>query len=126
MPSFESLSTDDRWALALYAGHFAFSDAAAAEGERLWRQDASLHRLNSDLKTLVGATPAALADKIGQDKADSLMAYLRRHPDIVGQQSGSLSLVRLPPPALAVLSTDLPAPRLLLPRSGLERSDFVP
>jgi hypothetical protein len=54
------------------------------------------------------------------------MAYLRRHPDIVGQQSGSLSLVRLPPPALAVLSTDLPAPRLLLPRSGLERSDFVP
>lgn len=94
MPSFESLSTDDRWALALYAGHFAFSDAAAAEGERLWRQDASLHRLIPDLKTLVGATPAALADKIGQDKADAIMAYLRRHPDMVGQQSGSLSLVR--------------------------------
>jgi high-affinity iron transporter len=95
MPSFDSLPTDDRWALAFYAGHFAFLDSAAAEGNRLWKQDASLHRLVPDLKTLVGTTPAALASKIGQDKADALMAYLRRHPDAVTQQQvGSLSLVR--------------------------------
>jgi high-affinity iron transporter len=94
MPSFDSLPSDDRWALAFYAGHFAFPDAAAAEGEGLWKQDASLHRLIPDLKTLVGTTPAALGGKIGQDKADALMAYLRRHPDVVGQQPGSLSLVR--------------------------------
>ncbi|RZN11467.1 iron permease [Bradyrhizobium genosp. SA-3] len=95
MPSFDRLPTDDRWALALYAGHFAFHDVAAAEGERLWKQDASLHRLVPDLKTLVGTTPAALASKIGQDKADALMAYLRRHPETVTQQqTGSLSLVR--------------------------------
>ncbi|WP_245509292.1 cytochrome c/FTR1 family iron permease [Bradyrhizobium zhanjiangense] len=95
MPSFDGLPTDDRWALALYASHFAFVDAAAAEGERLWRQDASLHRLVPDLKTLIGTTPAALASKIGQDKADALMAYLRRHPETVTQQqTGSLSLVR--------------------------------
>src|ERR1700751_4895582 len=94
MPSFDSLPIDDRWALAFYAGHFAFPDSAAAEGARVWKQDASLHRLIPDLKTLVGTTPAALAGKIGQDKADAIMAYLRRHPDVVGQQSGSLSLVR--------------------------------
>jgi high-affinity iron transporter len=94
MPSFDSLSVDDRWALAFYAGHFAFPDTAAVEGERLWKQDASLHELIPDLKTLVGTTPAALASKIGQDKADALMAYLRRHPDVVAQQTGSLSLVR--------------------------------
>lgn len=94
MPSFDSLSTDDRWALALYAGHFAFSDAAAAEGKRLWKKDPSLHRLIPDLKTLVDTTPAALAGKIGQDQADALTAYLRRHPDVVGQQTGFLSLVR--------------------------------
>ena len=94
MPSFDSLSTDDRWALAFYSGHFAFLDAAAAEGERLWKQDASPHRLIPDLKTLVGTTPAALAVKIGQDKANALMAYLRRHPNVVMQQTGSLSLVR--------------------------------
>ncbi|MEK9280830.1 MULTISPECIES: cytochrome c/FTR1 family iron permease [unclassified Bradyrhizobium] len=95
MSSFDSLPTDDRWALAFYAGHFAFPDPAAAEGERLWRQNASLHRLVPDLKTLAGTTPAALASKIGQDKADALMAYLRRHPDaVLLQQGGSLSLVR--------------------------------
>ena len=32
MPSFDSLSVDDRWALAFYAGHFAFPDTAATEG----------------------------------------------------------------------------------------------
>ncbi len=95
MPSFDSLPTDDRWALALYAGQFAFPEPAAVEGERLWKQDAALHGLVPDLKTLVGTTPAALASKIGQDKADALMAYLRRHPDAVMQQQvGSLSLVR--------------------------------
>jgi high-affinity iron transporter len=95
MPSFDSLPTDDRWALAFYVGQFAFPDSAATEGERLWKEDASLHRLVPDLKTLVGTTPAALASKIGQDKADAVMAYLRRHPDAVApQQGGSLSLVR--------------------------------
>lgn len=94
MPSFDSLPVDDRWALAFYAGHFAFPDAAAREGEQLWKQDASLRALVPDLKTLVGTTPAALAARIGQDKADALMAYLRRHPDVVAQQTGSLSLVR--------------------------------
>ena len=33
--------------------------------------------------------------------------------------------VDLATPEIAVLSTGLPASRLLLPRSGLERSDFV-
>ncbi|RZN07038.1 iron permease [Bradyrhizobium genosp. SA-3] len=95
MPSFDSLPTDDRWALAFYVGHFAFPGSAAAEGERLWKQDTSLHRLVPDLKTLVGTTPAALMSKVGQDKADALMAYLRRHPDaVMQQQAGSLSLVR--------------------------------
>ena len=88
MPSFESLPTNDRWALAFYAGHFAFPDAAAAEGERLWKQEGSLRRLIPDLKTLVATTPAALAVKIGQDKADALTAYLRRHPEAVTSTIG--------------------------------------
>ncbi|MBC9882312.1 c-type cytochrome [Bradyrhizobium sp. INPA01-394B] len=94
MPSFDGLPADDRWALAFYAGHFAFSDAAATEGERLWKQDEWLHGLVPDLKALAGTTPASLAGKIGEDKADALMAYLRRHPEVLGQQTGSLSLVR--------------------------------
>jgi high-affinity iron transporter len=94
MPSFDGLPPDDRWALAFYAGSFAFPDAAADEGERLWKQDASLRRLIPDLKTLIGTTPAALAGKIGQEKADALVAYLRRHPDAVAQQDSALSMVR--------------------------------
>ena len=80
--------------MAFYAGRFAFPDAAADEGERLWKQDASLRRLIPDLKTLIASTPAALAGKIGQDKADALVAYLRRHPDAVVQQDSALSMVR--------------------------------
>jgi high-affinity iron transporter len=53
-----------------------------------------LHGLLPDLKTLATTTPAALAARIGQDKADAIMAYLRRHPDALAQQDGSLSLVR--------------------------------
>ncbi len=95
MRSFDELSNDDRWAVALYAGHFAFSDQAAAEGERLWKSDPKLRQIVPDLKTLVGLTPQALSTKIGQDKADAVMAYLRRNPDAVTAQTPeSLSLVR--------------------------------
>jgi high-affinity iron transporter len=97
MPSFASLPTADRWALALYAGHFAFPESAANEGERLWKTDPALHRLVPDLPALVGLTPAALEQKIGRDKAIALVAFLRRHPEAVTpspHQAGSLSLVR--------------------------------
>jgi len=97
MQGYGMLSPEDRWALAFYTGHFAFSDAAAAEGERLWRDDASLRQRIPDLKTLAGLTPAALEGQIGPDKADALMAYLRRHPEAVARQApqGSpLALVR--------------------------------
>lgn len=95
MQSFDNLPTSDRWALAFYAGHFAFSDAQAAHGKQLWESDPALRQVIPDLKTLVGMTPASLADRIGQQKADALMAYLRRHPDAVAPQTpGSLTVVR--------------------------------
>ena len=95
MQSFESLPSDDRWALAFYAGRFAFTDAMAAEGERFWKNDASLRRRIPDLATLAGLTPQALAAEIGQAKADAVMAYLRRHPDAVMQSAaGSLTVAR--------------------------------
>ena len=95
MRAFDELSNDDRWAAALYAGHFAFPDAASAEGERLWKSDPALRQLIPDLKTLVGLTPKALGAKIGQAKADAVMGYLRRNPEAVTETSpASLSLVR--------------------------------
>jgi len=95
MPSFAGMPPDDRWALAFYAGHFAFPEQSVAEGERLWKDDPKPHELLPDMKALAGMTPAALGSKIGQENADALMAYLRRHPDAVsGRQTGSLAIVR--------------------------------
>lgn len=96
MPSFSQLSTDDRWALAFYAGHFAFDDSKAAQGEQAWKENASIRRRVADLKTLVEITPAMLEQQIGAEQADAIVAYLRRHPDTVAQQpeATTLSLVR--------------------------------
>src|SRR3546814_10722500 len=44
MQSFSSLPSDDRWALAFYTGHFAFSNAAVKAGERLWKTDPGLRQ----------------------------------------------------------------------------------
>ncbi|MES2290068.1 MAG: FTR1 family protein [Pseudomonadota bacterium] len=95
MQSFSSLPSDDRWALAFYAGHLAFSDAAAKEGERLWKADPSLRQRIPDLTALAGLTPETLAKSMGSEQADAIIAYLRRHPEAVVQQApGSLDVAR--------------------------------
>lgn len=95
MPSFASLPDGDRWALALYAGGIAFP--GAAEGQRIWQQDAKVRRLIPDLEALVSVNPSALARQIGEDRASAVIAYLRANPQVVSapaKGSGSLDLVR--------------------------------
>lgn len=95
MQSFGSLPSDDRWALAFYAGRFAFTDAMAAKGEKIWKGDASIRQCIPDLATLAGLTPQALAGQLGDAKADAVIAYLRRHPEAVMQPApGSLAVAR--------------------------------
>jgi high-affinity iron transporter len=95
MQSFADLPSGDRWALAFRAGSFTLTDEQAREGERLWKADPSLRERVPDLKTLVGLTPASLANSIGEQRALAVMAYLRRHPEAVIEQApASLSLVR--------------------------------
>ena len=94
MASFASLSDEDRWALAFYAGSIAFEDVA--KGERIWREDDGIRQLVPDLQTLAALTPESLAEQIGEDRALAVMAYLRANPDAVGQanDAGSLAFVR--------------------------------
>jgi high-affinity iron transporter len=95
MAGFASLPAADRWALAIYAGHFAYPESAAKMGGADWQADVALHAVVPDLTALVGTTPATLEQKIGHDKAIALVAFLRRHPEAVTpQQAGSLALVR--------------------------------
>ncbi len=93
MRSFAELSPEDRWAVAFYSGTLAFTNTA--EGERIWKEDASL-RSSFNMDRLVGATPAALAAQLGDDKAKAITAYLRRHPEAVAaeQTSGALTFAR--------------------------------
>lgn len=65
MPSFSKLPLKDRWALAFYAGHFAFPAADARLGDKLWHQSPALHERVPDLETLATTTPAALGKAIG-------------------------------------------------------------
>lgn len=95
MTSFEVLPEQDRWALAFYAGSLAYPGSAASAGEDLWRSDAEVRQRYPNMAALVGTTPAALAEEIGEDKAAVLTAYLRRHPDAVTTRAGgSLALTR--------------------------------
>ena len=94
MASFASLSDEDRWALAFYAGSIALEDVA--KGERIWRGDDGIRQLVPDLETLAALTPEGLAEQIGEDRALAVMAYLRANPNAVGQakDTGSLAFVR--------------------------------
>lgn len=82
MRSFAELLPQDRWALAFYAGSLAYPDGG--EGERIWKADAAL-RTGMSLEKLVGTTPGVLAAGLGEDKAKSVVAYMRRHPEEIGR-----------------------------------------
>jgi len=95
MVSFESLSDQDRWALAFYVGGFAYPSSEIRRGERVWRDDASLRQRYPNMAAFVGATPAALAGDIRAQRAEAVTAYLRRHPEAVAtREGGSLALTR--------------------------------
>ena len=95
MPSFSQLPSDDRWALAFYVGSFAFGDAQAEQGARLWAADPQLRGRVPNLQALTQTTAADFAQAVGQPNADALTAYLRRHPNAVaGSGTGSLVTAR--------------------------------
>jgi high-affinity iron transporter len=95
MRSFAELPADDRWALAFYAGSFAYPEGRVAAGEKIWKSDAAL-RSDMTLEKLVGTTPAVMAASMGEDKAKDVVAYLRHHPEAIAAQKvdGSLTVAR--------------------------------
>ncbi len=98
MQPFDELPQKDRWDLAFYTGHFAFTADQVRRGAKLWASDPQLRARIPDLKALATMTPAALGEQIGQDKADAVMAYLRSNPDSVARAgdgaTASLAVVR--------------------------------
>jgi high-affinity iron transporter len=95
MPAFANLPAEDRWALAFHVGRFAYPQALAAEGERIWRADEALRRRIPNLAALAALTPAALAAQVGPERAAALTAFLRSDPAAVGtSQGGPLAIAR--------------------------------
>ena len=94
MPSFAHLSSADRWALAFYAGGFAYGPDAAREGERAVQANPALKAAVPDLKVLAQTTPAALEERLGGPEATTLMAYLRRNPAALASPDGGLEVAR--------------------------------
>jgi high-affinity iron transporter len=95
MQSFAHLPEEDRWALAFFTGRFAFPEALAAEGQRIWSADASVRGLVPDLETLAAITPSALAAQVGPERAAALTAFLRANPAAAGAaRGGPLDIAR--------------------------------
>jgi high-affinity iron transporter len=95
MGSFSHLPAEDRWALAFHSGRFAYPQALAAEGERIWREDASVRGLIPDLEALAALTPATLAQRIGAERAAAVTAFLRSNPGAAARaQGGPLDIAR--------------------------------
>ena len=96
MPSFATLSDEDRWALAFFAGTLSHDDAMRARGEQSWGRDASAKAVFPDLAAAATLTEAALSERMPPDAARDLTAYVRRHPEVTAAASGSggLALAR--------------------------------
>ena len=95
MQSFASLPVQDRWNLAFKVGTFAYPQSLAAEGERIWDTDPGLRSQVPNLTALATVTPAVLAERIGEEKAVAVIAYLRSNPAAVQPSSGeSLTVSR--------------------------------
>jgi high-affinity iron transporter len=89
MASFGHLPEEDKWALAFAAGRFAYPSAQAEQGRRIWESDAGVRALVPDAAALVGLSEAALAARIGPQKATAVIAFLRSDPTAASPPSGS-------------------------------------
>jgi high-affinity iron transporter len=94
MQSFAQLPDADKWALAFRASRFAYPEPLVEQGKRIWDGDPALRSKIPDLNALSSLSESQLAAEIGADKAGSVIAYLRAHPDAVGAKGSSLAIVR--------------------------------
>ncbi|WP_454905059.1 FTR1 family protein [Variovorax gossypii] len=96
MPSFATLSDEDRWALAFFAGTLSHDDAMRTRGEQSWGRDASAKGAFPDLAAVATLTEATLSEQMSPDLARDLTAYVRSHSEatVAASGPGGLSLAR--------------------------------
>lgn len=96
MPSFKaSISDDDRWALAFFAGTLAYTEAEKAAGAAAWKSTASAREVVGTLDGLAQTSESALAAKVQPTTAAQVIAWARSHPaELAGGGSQPTSLTR--------------------------------
>lgn len=81
MPTFKaSLSDNDRWALAFFAGSLAYTDAERSAGAARWRSDDAARAALVNLPALAQTSESALAAKLEPVAAAQTLAWARSHP----------------------------------------------
>lgn len=91
MSSFQTLSEDERWALALYVGNLASQEADLQRGAELWQSGLGRSWF-PDLQSVVTQTAREVRAAHGDDAA-RVLAFLRQHPAAV-VSSSELPLAR--------------------------------
>jgi len=111
MPSFASLSDDERWAIAFFASSLPYDNADRDAGGKLWGTNPSLHAVVPSLNILSQTSETALTKSLPADQAKQLMAYLKSNPQILEQEKTDtlvLSKFRLKESVTALDKGDIP------------------
>src|SRR5262245_21539937 len=87
MASFGSRSEDDRWALAFYVANLGGAAAEAQRGAELWQAGRGKQFFPS-LASIATRSPREIEAQHGPEALD-VLAYLRRHPDVLATAGGS-------------------------------------
>jgi high-affinity iron transporter len=85
MPSFRTLSEDERWALAFYVSTLADDTTDLARGAELWQSGMDKPRF-TDLASIATATASEIRAAHGGDGVQ-VLAYLRSQPQVVMSSS---------------------------------------
>jgi high-affinity iron transporter len=91
MSGFQTLSEDERWALALYVSNLGSQEADLQRGAELWKSGIGRSWF-PDLQSIVTQTASEVRAAHGDDAA-RVLAFLRHHPETV-VSSSELPLAR--------------------------------
>lgn len=97
MVNFNSLSEEDRWALAFYIGTLSHNESMREQGKQLWiNNDNQVKGRFTDLTALTTITEAGLAETTKESTARTITAYLRSNPAVIETNKlAGLALSRL-------------------------------
>ncbi len=95
MPSFASLSEEERWAVAYFASTLSYNDAQREQGAGLWTTDKTLKEQIKGIDGLTQLSEAALSKEVGAAFARNVLAYLRGNPQVLeATQNDSIAIAQ--------------------------------